>query len=363
MGGEVALRFRRATKGEEKLKRAIKKKIELCGAVDVGGTKIASALVAQNGQLFCLHKVPIEKGTAEKPVRQIIDIIQGLEKLARARNGQVRAIGICIPGVVLEKRGLVWAPNIPGWDNFPLRRFLEKKIRLPLVLDSDRSAYVLGEQWMGAARGKRDVVYLAVGTGIGAGILAGGHLIRGSDDIAGAVGWFALNKEFREEYATMGCFEAEAAGNALGRKAQQMVREGKPTFMKNMVKGRVEKITAKVVVQAARAGDRMARKLIAEVGSYLGRGIANIVSILNPEMVILGGGLFQAGDLLLKPARKEFKKWVQPLAGRRVRLVLSALGEKAALYGVGRLAWQIEKWGRFSYFPFFSDQPAFKSGL
>jgi len=314
-------------------------KVAFCGAVDVGGTKIASALFAEDGRMLGRVGVGIDRGTADKPVRQIIGIIKGLQELARMENGHVRAVGICIPGVVFEKSGLVWAPNIPGWDHFPLRSRLEMKIKTPLVLDSDRSAYVLGEQWLGAARGKQDVVFLAVGTGIGAGILAGGRLIRGSQDIAGAVGWFGLNPEFKEEYVRMGCFEAEAAGSAVGRKARELLRDGQPSLMRKMVRGKIEKVTAEIVVRAARAGDALARKIIAEVSSYLAMGIANIVSILNPEMVVLGGGLFQAGDFLLKPVRKEFRKWVQPLAGRKVRLALSALGEDAGLCGAGRLAW------------------------
>ncbi len=310
-----------------------------CGAVDVGGTKIASALFAENGRMLGRARATIDKGTADEPVRQIIGIIKGLQELARIKNGYVRAVGICVPGVVFEKSGRVWAPNIPGWDHFPLRSRLEKKIKTSLVLDSDRSAYVLGEQWLGAARGKQDVVFLAVGTGIGAGIIAGGRLIRGSQGVAGAVGWFGLNREFKEEYVRMGCFEAEAAGSAVGRKARELLRDGQPSLMRKMARGKIEKVTAETVVRAARSGDPLARKIVAEVSSYLAVGIANIVSILNPEMVVLGGGLFQAGDFLLKPVKKEFKKWAQPLAARKVRIVLSALGENAGLYGAGRLAW------------------------
>jgi len=316
-----------------------KVKMTFCGAVDVGGTKISSALFDEDGRMFGRARVSTDKGAAERPVRQIIRIVKGLRELAQRKHGEVKAVGICVPGIVYQKSGKVWAPNIPGWDRFPLLSQIETKIKTSLVLDSDRSACVLGEQWRGAARGKKDVVYLAVGTGIGAGILAGGRLVRGSQDIAGAVGWFALNPEFREEYAQMGCFEAEAAGNAVSRKARQMLEQGQPSLMRKIVRGRVEKITAEVVVRAARAGDPSARKIVAEVAFYLAMGIANMVSLLNPEMVVLGGGLFQAGELLFKPVQRDFKKWAQPLSARKVKLVLSELGDNAGLYGAGRLAW------------------------
>jgi glucokinase len=260
--------------------------------------------------------------------------------VARKQKGRIRAVGICIPGIVYAKGGKVWAPNIRGWNHFPLRDRLAAKTGMQIVLDSDRSAYVLGEQWRGIARGKEDVVFLAVGTGIGAGILSGGRLCRGSEDISGAVGWFALDPRFKDEYAAMGCFEAESSGGSIGRKARDFLKCGEPSLMTKLVKGRIERVTAETVVRAARAGDLLARHILDGAVIYLAMGIANIISILNPEMIVLGGGLFRAGKLLLEPVRKEFKKWAQPVAAKKVRLELSSLGENAGLYGAARLAWE-----------------------
>jgi len=315
------------------------RKMMVCGGVDVGGTKISAALFTAQGWMSGRRRVAIDRGSPEKPVRQISDLIRGLEDLARRKGGVLRAVGICIPGVVFARSGRVWAPNIPGWDHFPLRDRLAVKTKTTLLLDSDRSAYVLGEQWCGAARGKRDVVFLAVGTGIGAGILSGKKLVRGSGDIAGAVGWFGLDPRFREEYAAMGCFEAEASGGAIGRKAREFLHAGEISLIRDIVKGKIDRVTAETVVGAARAGDPLALYILETAVTYLGMGIANIVSILNPEMIVLGGGLFQAGELLLRPVRKEFKRWAQPLAAKKVRIVLSALGEDAGLCGAAKLAW------------------------
>jgi glucokinase len=310
-----------------------------CGGIDVGGTKIASALFTEDGKMLGRRRVPIDKGSAEKPVSQVIGLIRGLEGRARQQGGDLCAIGICIPGVVFSRSGRVWAPNIPGWDRFPLRPRLAMKTKTPLVMDSDRSAYVLGEQWCGAAKGKEDVVFLAVGTGIGAGLLSGGRLIRGSRDIAGAVGWFGLDPRFKSEYAARGCFEAEASGGSIGRKARELLAAGEPSLMRAMVKGKIGMPTAETVVGAARTGDPLARHILDAAVIYLAMGIANIVSLLNPEMIVLGGGLFQASDLLLEPIRKEFKRWAQPLAAKRVKIELSVLGENAGLYGAAKLAW------------------------
>ncbi len=213
-------------------------------------------------------------------------------------------------------------------------------VRVPIVLESDRSAYVAGESWRGAAAGANDVVFLAVGTGIGAGIIAGGRIVHGHEDIAGAVGWFGLDPAFKPEYASMGCFEAEASGGSVARKAREKLRSGRASSMLSLAGGNIEAVTAEVVAAAARAKDPLSLEIVEETVNYLAMGIANIVSIMNPEAVVLGGGLFQAADLFLEPVRREFRRWAQPLAARTVRIELSLLGEDAGLYGCGRLAWE-----------------------
>lgn len=318
-------------------------KKEFCAGIDVGGTKISSALFTGDGEIVARSKVPIDKAGGDRAAKQVGAIVGELEALAGEHGGRLRAAALCVPGVVFHGTGVVWAPNIPDWEHFPLAERIaaarEGRTRVPLLIESDRSAYVLGEQWLGAARGAQDAVFLAVGTGIGAGIIAGGRLLRGAGDIAGAVGWFALNPNFKEDYSDMGCFEAEASGASVGRKAGRALKAGRPTLMRELAGRNVAAVTAEVVAAAARKRDFLAQNLIGETVTYLGMGIANIVSILNPEIVVLGGGLFQASDLLLEPVRREFRRWAQPLAARAVRLEVSALGEDAGLAGCGRLAW------------------------
>jgi len=366
---------------------------EFCGGVDVGGTKIASALFSADGEMTAKAKVPVDKAGGERVANQVAGIVRGLEKAAAEAGGRLRAVGVCVPGIVYAASGRVWAPNIPGWDRYPLLARLEQgdseggdvarakrgtkrghvpevpvrqgadsekrpsEVRrsdsqtrfweisekswgkIPIILTSDRSAYVVGESWRGAAAGAADVVFLAVGTGIGAGILSGGRLIHGHEDIAGAVGWFALSPDFKPVYAGLGCFEAEASGNSVGRKAREHLAEGRTSLMMELAGGRVEDVTAETVAAAARLKDAPALEVVADVVRYLAMGIANIVSILDPEVVVLGGGLFQAADVFLEPARREFRRWAQPMAAEKVRLVISALGEDAGLYGCAKLAW------------------------
>jgi glucokinase len=312
---------------------------DYCIAVDVGGTKITSALIDRVAQISEKNKVFTEKSGADKSVEQIRGIIKKIIHSAEKDKGNVKAVGIAIPGAVFQKQGIVWAPNIPGWDHLDLHKRLQDKIDVPIIIDSDRSACVLGEQWVGAARKLKNVVFLTVGTGIGAGIISGGRLIRGSDDIAGAVGWFALNLMPKPEYKKMGCFEAEASGDAIGRKALSSLNTGETSVMIEMVNRDLRQLNAVTVIEAAQKKDPIAVKIITSAVKYLAMGVANIVSILNPRMVVLGGGLFQSGDYLLEPIRKKFKNWAQPLAAERVTIELTKLGEDAALFGAGKLAW------------------------
>ena len=318
-----------------------------CGAVDVGGTKIASALFTRAGEIAAREKVAVDRSGGDAAAGQVAARISALASAAESAGGRLAAVGISVPGIAYSGSGRVWAPNIPGWDRYPLLDKVREEqgrghgqVGVPLVLESDRSAYVAGEAWRGAAAGASDVVFLAVGTGIGAGIITGGRIVHGREDIAGAVGWFALDPVFKPGYASMGCFEAEASGGSLARKARAKLASGRASSMLAFAGGAIGSVTAEIVAEAARARDPLARELVAEAVTFLAMGVANIVSIMDPEVVILGGGLFQAADLFLEPVRQGFLRWAQPLAARTVRIEISALGENAGLYGCGRLAWE-----------------------
>ena len=313
-----------------------------CLGVDVGGTKLSAALFSPVGEISDRRKLSLNRSGAEEAAGQIAALIAEYQ----GADNALRAIGIAIPGVVFHDSGAVWAPNVPGWDHYPLLDRLRESTGATLTLDSDRTAYVLGEQWCGAARGSHNVVFLAVGTGIGAGILVDGQVCRGTGDIAGAVGWFALTPEFRPDYARRGCFESEASGTAVGERTIEMLSSRPSALISELVDHDLTRVTAEMVVEAARHGDLVAKDVLDETVTYLAMGIANIVSILNPEIVVLGGGLLQAGDLLLDPITREFKRWAQPLAAEQVRLELSALGEDAGLFGAGKLAWNAVRTSR-----------------
>jgi len=287
-------------------------------AVDLGGTKLSAALVDATGAVSCRTKIPAVTGEVRASVAQIAQVVDEVLTSSRMSRNEIRAIGIIVPGIYFAAAGEAWAPNLWGHANVPLRAELERMLHLPIQIESDRAGYVTGERWLGAARGLNDIVFLAVGTGIGAGIIAGGNLVRGAHDISGAVGWFALNPDHRAIYRDVGCWEAETAGPALAR--------------------RIGARSAEDVVERARHGDAVALKAVEESALYLGMGVANIVSILNPEMVVLGGGLMQAADLFLDPICHTVAEWAQPVAAKQVQITVTQLGEDAGLLGAARLA-------------------------
>ena len=285
-------------------------------AVDIGGTKIAAARVSRSGELSDYSAIPTPAVGGRKVVEAVVELLEGMP----ARG--IGAIAADVPGLAWPD-GRVWAPNIPGWKRMPLGAVLKKRFGLPTLVESDRNAFVMGEAWQGAARNCRDVVFLAVGTGIGAGILTGGRLLRGHGELAGAVGWMALRNQYQPVYKSIGCFEAHASGTGIGLAA------GKEF-------GR--KLSASELAAMARRGDKKAKQVLERAGHDLGLGLANLVDVLNPEVIVIGGGVAAAGKLILDVARKTMKQWGQPLAVRQVRVVRSKLGARAPLLGLARLA-------------------------
>ncbi len=320
-------------------KKRMKDNTPVLGAIDIGGTKIASGLVSTSGRLlFQAHLETPEAGGIEA-AEAVVSLVLQLQAEARKRQLEVGAIGLCVPGLVNPASGLVWAPNIKDWKDFRLLPYLQKKLDCPFSAVSDRTAYVEGEAWRGAARGKKNVIYLAVGTGIGAGIIVDGRVIHGQSDLAGAAGWLALNPEFKASYQKTGCFEAEAGGWALYQQSKEFIRQHPELFSRQQrCQFEPAKNPVEVLCEAARAGQPEAVKIVSKIQNFLAMGVANLVSLFNPEMIVLGGGLFKSADLFFEPVKKNFKLWAQPLAAEEVEIVLSSLGQEAALLGCARLA-------------------------
>ena len=306
--------------------------------VDLGGTKVAAALFNRSGNIEAKVVKLLDGAEGEKVAGLVNEAILSL--MAENPAQKIEAIGVCIPGIVYSKKDTVWAPNIPGWDNFPLKARIEAAVNNPgiiISIESDRTCYVLGEVWKGGAKGCDNVIYLAVGTGIGGGILIDGRVLHGHSDIVGATGWMALQNPYHEDYIPCGCFEHFASGNGIALQAQKALRceknytgvlGGKP----------VEEVTTRDVFAAYEQGDLVARKVLDKAIEMWGMGAANLVSLFNPEKFIFGGGVFGPAAKFIPRIYNEACKWGQPISMKQVEFSASQVDGEAALYGAGYLA-------------------------
>lgn len=281
-------------------------------AVDLGGTKVAVAVVTARGAIRDRLSERVDTSDPKAPLDQIA-------RLAATVASSYDAAGIAVPGLV-RRNGTVWAPNIPGWDSVPLARTLRRRLRCPVAVESDRNAAVLGEVWRGTARGKTDVVALIIGTGIGAGIVSGGRLLRGAHELSGCAGWLVVTGETNEQTTRAGSLEALAAGPAVARLGSAS--------------------TAEEVADRARRGDAAARDVFHRAGRLLGYAVANLINTLDPQAVVLTGGLAAASDLFLDELRRAARERGQPLSTPQVGITVSTLGGDANLLGAARVAFQ-----------------------
>ena len=303
--------------------------------VDLGGTKCSAATVDRAGRILRCRTLPVDLTSRAGPIRQVLQLAVELAG-GKKPTGAFAAAAISVPGLV-RKNGTVWAPNLPGWNRMPLASRLKQSLGLPIAVESDRNAAILGESWLGAARGKSDAILLMVGTGIGAGILSGGRVIRGAHELSGCAGWMTITREEVFEAWRLGELESLVAGPAIARIARQRLQKGEKSSLSRLDPAQ---ITARDVARAARRHDRMAVDVFDRFGKLLGFAVANLVSLFDPQIVVLGGGMAAAADLYLRPLRRAMLERAQPLAGRQVRIVVSKLGAKANLLGCAGLAWK-----------------------
>ena len=308
-------------------------------ALDLGGTKLASALISDDGDILFTETHPLQKREGHEVGDLILQQANQLLKKAQEKNLNVSSLGICVPGISYSKTKKVWAPNIAGWDDYPLFDELQNGLEdknLKIKIDSDRACYILGEVWKGTACGCSDAIFISVGTGIGAGILVNNEVLRGANDIGGAVGWMALEKPFDKKFIRCGCFEYGASGEGIVRVTKEWLKSG---FDKSILAEKnVDMLAAVDVFDAYETEDELAVRIINNAIEYWGMAVANLVSIFNPEKIIFGGGVFGPALRFLDAIYEEARKWAQPISMLQVTLEGSALGSQAGLYGAGYLA-------------------------
>ena len=312
--------------------------------VDMGGTKILAAVINTKGEIVQQAK------TATKPKKGADAVIKRIARCTREaidgaelKPSQIRAIGIGSPGPLDPETGvIIFAPNL-GWSNVPLKAELEANLSIPTFVDNDVNVGTLGESAFGAGQGVKNLVGIFVGTGIGGGIILDGKLYHGVNKTAGEVGHMIVEANGpRCGCGNFGCLEAVASRTAITRDLQKAIqKKGQKSKLTKLNGGKLDQIRSQAIAKAVKRGDKPTIKVMQRAGKYLGISVASIVHFLNPEMVVLGGGVIEAmGDSLLAPIRQAAAKYALPTTMDGVQIVEATLGDNAGVIGAAALARQ-----------------------
>jgi glucokinase len=308
--------------------------------VDLGGTKFAAAAVSEDGRstvAFAAEPTLADRG-ADDIVARMAGLVRRVMSDAAAATGAATedfiGVGVGAPGPLRRADGIVVvAPNL-GWRDYPLRDRLASATGLETTLDNDANCATLAEWWVGAAQGARTVVGLTIGTGIGGGLVFDGRLHHGASDVAGEIGHTTIETSGRRcKCGNYGCLEAYASGPAIADRAREALDGDAPSKLRELNGGDLSALTAEHVYAAAREGDEFSREVVRDTAKYLGTGVANLLNLVNPDVVVLAGGVTEAGDQILTPLRAEVRKRAFRPAVEATRIVPGALGPKAGAIG------------------------------
>ena len=308
---------------------------ELVFAADLGGTHLRVATVDRNGKIYCRKMQPTPQ--AEKPneiVRALINAAHAFQPTAAEKGGGISAVSVVVPGTVNGAEGVVVkAPNVPCLDGFRLGAALESELEWPVILENDANAAAIGELWQGAGRGYRTLICVTLGTGVGGGIILDGKLWRGVDGSAGEIGHIGV-----DPFAGVPCtLAAGCLSLCFGNRHCADDARGNPVIPFDAT---TEDLTSEKIYQAGREGDELAIEVFRRMGVYLGIGLASLINVLNPEIVVIGGGLSNGWDLFEKHMHQQVLERAFPIPARRVKIVRAECGDDAGLLGAARLAFR-----------------------
>ena len=308
--------------------------------VDLGGTNVVVGLVPiAGGDVLGLRTLPTDahrgaKFVVDRMVSMVQEAVAEVTAAEGTTRGAIAGVGIGSPGPLDRKTGTVInTPNL-GWRNFPLRDLVQNAVKLPCTLDNDANCATYGEWWLGAGRGVNTLVGLTLGTGIGGGIVLNGEIYHGCSDVAGEIGHMTIDSNGRRcKCGNYGCLEQYASGPAIALRAVEGIEVGAESMLVDMVGGKLEDVTAATVYEATVLGDAYATEVMKDTAKFLGAGVASIINILNPEVVVIAGGVTRAGDTLFEPLRAEVRKRAFKSAQECCRIVPAELPGTAGVIG------------------------------
>lgn len=305
----------------------------LVAAVDMGATHVNIAIADFSAKILAEKSLPLDiKQGPQICLAEVSRILHELLNQHSTDISQIMAVGIGVPGPVLTEEGIVVLPPImPGWDGFPIRDTLQKEWGCPVSLNNDAELGALGEWAYGAGRGEKNLAFIKVGSGIGAGLIINQQIYGGITGSAGEIGHLTIDENGPLcACGNHGCMEAFAGGHAIAVQAKKLVESGKRTLLSNIP---VESLNAKEVAKAARHGDLPAQEIIMRAGTFIGIAIAGLVNLFNPGAVIIGGSVAQAGDLLTTPIRQAVRERSLRASEQSVHITTAMLGRRSSLIG------------------------------
>ncbi|TLS38570.1 ROK family transcriptional regulator [Pseudalkalibacillus caeni] len=303
--------------------------------LDVGPKHVNAILTDLNGEILEENQILINPATSNDELLNLLQ--QTIKRLIKPYKGQedkIIGIGVGMHGVVDVKKGLSLFAPILQLRNIPIKEYLEKEFGILVKVENDARALALGESWFGNGDGVENSVTINVGSGIGAGIVINGKLFHGENDIGGEIGHMSIDINGPEcSCGNNGCLQTLAAGPALAEKARREISKGKKSILKEMVKDNLEEIDGKLIYEAALKGDQLSIDIFKEAGEYLGIGLTNLIHTINPQKIIIGGGVSKAGDLLLDSVKETVKKRGITESAKQTEIVLSHLGDNGTAIG------------------------------
>lgn len=310
--------------------------------VDLGGTNLRSAVVTEDEKIVGRASRPTE---AEKGPEAVMEAIRGCVLDAVGESGlqtdDLLAVGIGAPGPMNWKTGVVYSPpNLPGWHHVPLADEMKKRLGVPCYVENDANVACFGEFWLGAGRGAEQMCLLTLGTGLGGGIVTHGKLLRGLDGTAAEIGHMKVERfqGRRCGCGAIGCLEQYASVTGMKKTALIGIVKGERTVLRDLVENDITKLTGKMIFDAAEQGDEFAANVVHETGIWLGIGISSLINLLNPEKVVLYGGMVAAGERLFKPMRETIRTETFEVPAKRAEILTAALGDDSGVIGAAGVA-------------------------
>lgn len=324
--------------GGLRLERGLSHRLAI--GIDVGGTFIKAGLVNRRGQIIARgREMTQEPGGENQVVSKILATIRDLEK-RKGRSGEITGVGLGVAGLINAEEGRVLtSPNIPGWRNFHLLKYIRKEIPYPVFLENDANAAALGEKWIGAARGIPTFCLLTLGTGVGGGLILKGEIWHGANGTAGEFGHMTIDPDGPScSCGNRGCLEAYASVTALRRNICEAIASGRKTSLS--MNSENDSLNGEMIYRAAQQGDAVAREEFERMGAALGIGITNLIHLLNPQRIILGGGLSAAWKFFFPALRENLRRRAIPASARGVKIIRASTGEDAGILGASYLVWK-----------------------